>query len=139
MIKVNRNISIPEKEIELSAVRASGPGGQNVNKVASAIHLRFDVSNSSLPDYVKARILKLRDRRLSRDGVIIIKAQRYREQEKNRKDALHRLEGLVRKALQKKRKRLPTKPSRTAKRKRTDLKVRRGKVKKLRGKIRSLD
>lgn len=135
MLEISRNVSIPQREIEMHAVRAGGPGGQNVNKVSSAIHLRFDIGRSSLPEQVKERLLRLRDRRLSSEGVIVIKAQRYRDQDKNRADALQRLQALVRKAMQQPRKRIPTKPSRAARRKRVDEKTRRGRLKALRGKV----
>ena len=136
MLEITNTISIPDNEVELSAVRASGPGGQNVNKVSSAIHLRFDIGASSLPDHIKTALLQLRDRRLSRDGIIVIKAQRFREQEKNRDDALQRLQALIRKALHRPKKRIPTKPSRAARRKRADEKKRRGHLKVLRSKVR---
>jgi ribosome-associated protein len=136
MLSISPNIEIPDQEIEMSAVRASGPGGQNVNKVASAIHLRFDVNASSLPAALKQRLLKLHDRRLSRDGVVVIKAQRFREQDKNREDALRRLEALIRKAMHRPKRRVPTKPSARARRKRVDEKTRKGRIKQLRGRVR---
>lgn len=128
-------IEIPENELQWSAIRAQGAGGQNVNKVASALHLRYDVRASSLPEEIKARLLARPDQRLTGEGVIVIKAQRYRTQEKNREDALSRLRELIEQAATVAKPRKPTKVSRAAKRKRLETKVRRGKIKAGRSKV----
>ena len=136
MLVISSHVSIPDAELDFSAIRAQGTGGQNVNKVSSAIHLRFDIGQSSLPDFYKQRLLQLKDQRISKDAVIIIKAQRYRSQDKNRLEALSRLKVLIQSAGFVAKSRRPTKPTRGSQLRRMDKKAQHGKKKNMRAKPR---
>jgi ribosome-associated protein len=135
MLYITHNVNIPEREIEISAIRAQGAGGQNVNKVSSAIHLRFDIAASSLPEVFKERLVTLNDQRITKEGVVIIKAQEFRSQDKNRGEALRRLKELVQSIAVRPTVRRATKPTRSSQKKRLESKVRRGAVKSMRGRV----
>ena len=135
MLFISHTVSIPAEELQLTAIRAQGAGGQNVNKVSSAIHLRFDVKASSLPDFYKERLLALSDHRITKDGVIIIKSQEHRTQELNKQAAFDRLVMFIKQATVVQKTRKPSKPSRNSQKKRMDKKTKHGQNKKLRGKV----
>jgi len=132
MLHVSSHLTLPDSEIDIHAVRSQGAGGQNVNKVSTAIHLRFDIRSSSLPPFYKEELLKLRDHRISEDGVITIKAQQHRTQERNREDALERLCMLIQSVAIPRKKRRPTKPTKSSQKRRLEGKTKRGQLKALR-------
>lgn len=139
MLIISENVAIKDKEIEITAIRSQGPGGQNVNKVSSAVHLRFDIQASSIPDAYKQRLLAMRSKRITKEGVIVIKAQQYRTLEKNRIDALERLKDMIQGAVVVRKARRPTRPSQRSRRRRLDRKTHRGRLKAQRARVTDSD
>lgn len=139
MLIITENVAITDKEIEITGIRSRGPGGQNVNKVSSAVHLRFDIQASSLPDLYKRRLLAMRGQRITKEGVIVIKAQQYRTLEKNRIDALERLRDMIRRVVVVRKVRRPTCPSRRSRIRRMDRKTHRGRLKAMRARVTDRD